>query len=254
MSIVQKSIPFPPIKLEKIIKYLSYINERPVNITELKNNKIDFGRGRGDITRFLVQIELVDVENSKVKLTDRGRTLLKFVRDDRPTFLFKILFNNYMIDKVLTYRVLIDTIRELQSSNINELYSIANSRLRELSPSLWINKVAYRSLISLATDLEVIERRGESLTYVGQVTKIRELVTKCVFSRGRVRYLDIDKLCNILELDDRELLCNILNNCIVPVKSPSAVKIYRVRDIEAVVEKVSKLSVDLVMKFSSPER
>ncbi len=253
MSIVQKSIPFPPIRLEKIVNYLLYVKDRLVNTQELKDCKIDFGRGRGDITRFLHQIGIVEFENNKIKLSNIGKTLTMFLKDDKPSIMFKILFNNYMIDKVLTYRVLINTLKEVGKIDIENLYLILNDKLRNISPSLWINKVAYRSLIMLAQDLEVIEKRSNMLIYVGHCDKVRTIVELCTLSHSNIVYVDLGKLCDLLGFHDKDLLIRIIEEYLIKVRSPSAVELFRVRDLGGLVTRLCSITVLDVMKFSSPE-
>ncbi len=254
MSIVQRSIPFPPIRLQKIIKYLTYISDKTVSISELKDNKIDFGRGRGDITRFLTQIEIVYIENSKVKLTGSGKILRRFIIDSKPTLIFKILFHNYIMDRILTYNILIHTLERFNKTSLEDLFHIVNEELKTISPSIWMNKVAYRSLISIASDLEVLERHSSTITYIGHTYRVRSIIELCITSKSDIMYIDISKLSELLGFPDGDMLVKILERQIAPVKAPRTVRIYRVRDIESLVKNICKLTVEEVMKFSSPER
>jgi len=253
VSIVQKSIPFPPIRLEKIVNYLLYIKDRSASVQELKDCKIDFGRGRGDITRFLLQIGIVESEGSRIKLSNIGKIFTLFLKDGKPSIMFKILFNNYMIDRVLTYRVLIETLREFCRADFENLYLAMNENLKKISPSLWINKVAYRSLIMLANDLEILEKRGSTLTYVGHYDKVKTIVNLCIVSHRDVTYLDLDKLCEMLGFLEKNLLLKIVSEFLVKVRSPSAIELFRVRDIEGLICRLCSVTVFEVMKFSSPE-
>ncbi|NPB00213.1 MAG: hypothetical protein GXO10_02465 [Crenarchaeota archaeon] len=253
MSIVQKSIPFPPTRLEKIVNYLLYIKDKPVSVQELKERKVDFGRGRGDITRFLSQIGLIEIENSKVRLSRLGKVLVEFVRDNRPSIMFKILFNNYMIDRVLTYRILIDTLRDIGRARFEDLYTIVNDVLKKTSPSLWINKVAYRSLVTLALDLEIVEKRSNILIYVDHSYRVKSVVELSMFSYDNITYIDIERLQDLLGFPSRDVLLRVLEDRLIKVRSPSAVELYRVRNIEELVGKLCRLTVIEVMKFSSTD-
>ena len=153
-----RSIPFPPIKLDKIVNYIFYIGERGVvGVEELRERGLEIGRGRGDITRFLHWLGIIYVDGgNKVHLTARGRMLLELVTSigvgamHVPLYLF-----------VKPYRVVVD---ELSARG-----SVTMELVRDLTPSL--NTVSRRSLIRLIVDVGVAGENGRELVYLGDPVK-----------------------------------------------------------------------------------
>ncbi len=250
MDIVQKSIPFPPIKLDRILRYLTYVNGRgEVSVEELKRLNIDFGRGRGDITRFLNSIGLIELRNNKVKLTGKGRILSRYCRESNCSTMFKILFNNYLCDRVLSYRVLRDVVEKIKVVDIEELYNKLNLHIRKVVPNAWINKVAYRSLLTIMINLELIERVNKQIVYIGLEEKLRKYVEDSLVKIGQELYLDLKSLSDMLGIDV-DLLRNILRDIVIPIKSPKLdYELVKLRDVESVIQKLVGLRVEDIVKY-----
>jgi hypothetical protein len=70
---VQRSITFPPIKLKRIDEYVLYVARNNASLEELRERGLEIGRGRGDISRFLERLKVVEVVNGVVALTPLGR-------------------------------------------------------------------------------------------------------------------------------------------------------------------------------------
>ena len=160
-----RSIPFPPIKLERIINYIFYIGERGVvRVEELRVKGLEIGRGRGDITRFLQWLGIIRIDgNGEVILSGRGRVLLELAATmgvsamHVPLYLF-----------VKPYRVVVD---ELAAEG-----SLRMDVIRDLTPSL--NTVSRRSLIRLLVDVGVAGERGRELVYLGD--PVRRGIANCL--------------------------------------------------------------------------
>ncbi len=58
---VQRSITFPPIRLRRIDEYVMYIARRNATLNDLRESGLEIGRGKGDITRFLERVKVVEV-------------------------------------------------------------------------------------------------------------------------------------------------------------------------------------------------
>ncbi len=253
VTIIQRSIPFPPIRIEKIITYLKYVYDKDiVNTEELKKNNIDFGRGRGDITRFLNSINIVELEGSKVRLSKIGKILVEIYNNSK--IMFKILLNNYLYDRVIQYRILIDILRENSKIDIETLYRKVNENIKHISPSTWINKVAYRTLINFSIDLEVIKKDGKYLTYLGHRDLINNIMKDFSTKIGDEIYIDIKGLSNKLGIN-HEFLEKYIEQHVEKVKCPNIdFKLIKVKDVDKIIDKICSLRIEHVMKFSSTER
>lgn len=158
MAVVQRSITFPPIKIVKIDEYVTYVAKNRATVVELKE-KIDIGRGRGDITRFLERIGVVEAKDYVV-LTELGRELVS-TREAIGNAVYHALF----YQRVPQYRLLIEAAREGAATQ-DQLHQATNRRLSEISPTAWLNTVAFKTLLHMAENLEAIEKRDGRYIYL----------------------------------------------------------------------------------------
>ncbi|MGC8973940.1 MAG: hypothetical protein ACP5KY_07010 [Thermoproteus sp.] len=160
---VQRSIPFPPIRLDRLVKYLQAVVQRgSISLEELKKEGLDFGKGRGDITRFLERLGLVTVSGKNVAPTKLAYEVLSIYRSIGPA-VFHPLFNSALPQ----YRLFAELIESMRTATPEELHGALNKRLSEITPSGWINNVAFKSLLAIAVDIGVVKKEGRYVVYVG---------------------------------------------------------------------------------------
>jgi hypothetical protein len=150
---VQRSITFPPIKLKRIDEYVLYVARNNASLEELRERGLEIGRGRGDISRFLERLKVVEVVNGVVALTPLGRALVS-LRELLGPAVYHALF--YQV--VPQYRLLIDAVRDAGNIGIEELHVAVNDRLSKISPTAWLNRVAFKTLLQIAEDLGAVKR------------------------------------------------------------------------------------------------
>jgi hypothetical protein len=157
---VQRSIPIPRISLDRLIKYVVRVGEEPgVGIGTLRGEGLDFGKGRGDITRFFQVVGIVEVDQGSVRLTPLGMRLLEAFNND--VRMGMLLMHIILYRELPQYSILVDTVSERGELSTEELYAEVNRRIRELSPTAWVNEVAFKALLGLSSDLGIIEVRGD---------------------------------------------------------------------------------------------
>lgn len=160
---LQRSIPFPPIRLERIVRYLQFLVQRgSVGIDELKNEGLDFGKGKGDITRFLERLGLVVVSEKMAAPTKLTYELLSVYNLIGPA-----AFHPMLRLALTQYRILAELIEERRVVSQDELHEALNKKLSEISPSGWVNNVAFKSLVAMAIDVGLVKKDGKFLVYVG---------------------------------------------------------------------------------------
>ena len=243
---IQRSIPIPRIGLEKLMNYIIAVGEDPgIECRELRDRGLDIGKGRGDITRFFQRIGIVEVNGDcSIRLTNVGNTLYRAL--NRDVGLFKMLFHLVLYRELPHYRLLINTISEEGPMGIDELHKSINQRMRELSPTAWLNEVAFKALIGLATDLGVVDvTNGEvGIRYTASVS---ECIRRAVVTIGSQRVLRIDELSNCIRqllgnIDIRQALVNGLDGCVEPIIAPGPMgpksTYFRVLDEDCVVRQV----------------
>ncbi|KUO80951.1 MAG: hypothetical protein AT714_03245 [Vulcanisaeta sp. OSP_8] len=226
MLTIQRSIPIPRIGLNKLINYIVFVGENPgINCSAIRDRGLDIGKGRGDITRFFQRIGIVSVDNEcNVKLTDIGNTLFKTLNNDLA--LAKTLMHLILYSELPHYRLLIDVISENGTVSVDELHEKINQRMRELSPTAWLNDVAYKALIGLAADLDVIEVVGNRVS-IKYVASVSECIRRSIVILGGQRILRFDDLSNCLRQVFRNLdntsLINGIGDCVEPIMAPNPV-------------------------------
>ncbi len=162
---MQRSITFPPIKLKKIDDYMLYVAKNKARVVELKEKMLDFGRGRGDITRFLERIGVIEV-GEFVEFTNLGREVVS-LRESLGTAVYHAL----LYQRVPQYKLLIDVLKERDLAR-DVLYELVNKRLAELSPTAWVNRVAFRALLQIGEDLRTVKRNNGVYSYLEDCVEI----------------------------------------------------------------------------------
>ncbi|MGC9049765.1 hypothetical protein [Pyrobaculum sp.] len=150
---VQRSITFPPIRLRRIDEYVAYVAKHTPTLDELREVGLEIGRGRGDITRFLERIKVVEVSNGRAALTALGRQLVS-LREILGVAVYHALF----FQRVPQYRLLVEVLADLNEGDFDGLHKAVNDRLSGISPSAWLNKVAFKTILQIAEDVGAVER------------------------------------------------------------------------------------------------
>ena len=187
---IQRSITFPPIRLKRIDEYLMYVARRSATLSDLRENGLEIGRGKGDITRFLERLKVVEVVNGVVTLTTLGKTLVS-LRE----WLGHAVYHPLLYQRVPQYRLLIDTVRE-RDFGVEELHMTVNDRLSKISPTAWLNKVAFKTLLQIAEDLGAVDKQNGVYTFLGDplVKAVAEYHMKYGIKIGQSFYIARDKV------------------------------------------------------------
>ncbi|GAB6944616.1 hypothetical protein [Vulcanisaeta sp. JCM 14467] len=221
---IQRSIPIPRISLEKLINYMLTVGENPgIDCSTIKERGLDIGKGRGDITRFFQRIGIVEVYGDcNIRLTDAGNALYRAL--NRDVALSKMLFHLILYRELPHYRLLINTISEEGPVSITELHKLINQRMRELSPTAWLNEVAFKALIGLAVDLGVVEVVNGEVN-IRYAASISECIRRAIAPIGNQKVLRLDDLSTCIkqllgDIDIRQSLINNLDGCVEPIIAP----------------------------------
>ncbi|MGC8606031.1 MAG: hypothetical protein ACP5GZ_01255 [Vulcanisaeta sp.] len=221
---IQRSIPIPRIGLEKLVNYILAIGENPgINCAAIKDKGLDIGKGRGDITRFFQRIGIIEVYgNCNIKLTNIGNVVYRALNEDLT--LAKMLLHLILYRELPHYRLLIDLISDNRSISVSELHELINQKMRELSPTAWLNEVAFKAIIGLATDLEVVnvENGRIGIKYTASVS---ECIKGSMVTLNTQKILRLDNLNDCLKrllrnIDIKPLLINNLDSCVEPIVAP----------------------------------
>ncbi|WP_054854213.1 hypothetical protein [Vulcanisaeta distributa] len=226
---IQRSIPIPRISLEKLINYILSIGENPgIDCSTLKDRGgLDIGKGRGDITRFFQRIGgVVEVYGGdcNIRLTDTGNMLYRAL--NRDLTLSKMLFHLILYRELPHYRLLINLISEEGPTSVTELHRLINQKMRELSPTAWLNEVAFKAIIGLAVDLGVVEITNGGEVSIRYTASISECIRKAMAPIGSQKVLRLDDLDNCIKqllggvLDIKQPLINNLDGCVEPIIAP----------------------------------
>jgi len=247
MQSVIRSIPIPRISLSRILRYIEYLCEKgEVKCIDLKNHGLDFGRGVGDITRFLRNIGVVQVENDLAKLSSREICSLL-----RSKILVKVYMHNLLYERLLQYRLIFDIVRRHGSVRLEELHVKVNEELSKICPNAWINNVAFKTLIGFLEDLDLACRKGNVVVYTGKVfSQVERCIEESSRSLGETKILDVTLLAECLDIDAK-ILEDLLSGLLVDYKAPG--RTYKKIDVN--VDIVSTLlSRGLMMRTSSTDK
>ncbi len=188
---VQRSITFPPIKLKRIDDYVLYVARNNSSLEELRERGLDIGRGKGDITRFLERLKMVEVVNGVVTLTPLGRALVS-LREVLGPAVYHALF----YQEVPQYKLLVDVTRDAGNIGVEELYAVVNDRLSKISPTAWLNRVAFKTLLQIAEELGAVKRLNGLYSFLGDpVAKaVLEYYAKHGVRIGQSFYIQRDRV------------------------------------------------------------
>jgi len=196
---VQRSIPIPRISLERLVKYIIRVGEEPgIDVVKLRMEGLDFGKGRGDITRFFQALGIIDVSNGGVRLTPLGERLFTALGSD--VRIGKLFLHMVLYRELPQYAILVNTVSELAEVRLKELHAEINRRIRKLSPTAWINEVAFKALLGLSSDLGILEVRGDVVrpNNLGFAECVRRY-SEDVGGRSMIRVKDLEEcLSNLL--------------------------------------------------------
>lgn len=189
--VVQRSVTFPPIKLKRIDEYIKFVATRQPTPSELREVGIEIGRGRGDITRFLERLGVVEQAQGRVALTPLGRHLAS-LREALGVAVYHALF----FQRLPQYRVMVEAVAEGREGDLETLFKTVNTKLSAISPSVWINKVAFKTLIQIGEDVGVLEKQGSLYRYLGDPVEraLVEYHEKSGVKIGYYYYVPADKL------------------------------------------------------------
>ncbi|GEM_PF-576144 len=254
----QRSIPIPRVKIDRLIKYLIYLSERgEVSVKELKDSNLDFGRGRGDITRFYKMIQLVEIHEDKVRLTRSGKTLCRYLSTN--TLLGYNMFHKILYNKIIPYRLMIDLVCKYGSMSEHELYLMVNEELSKISPSSWINNVAYKTLLGLALDLKVVERRGKEVL-CNVASNYEEIFRKCLLDASvdmSGRYvISISEFLKCIESEGLRIPVENIQNLasieplITPKLSSNNVEYVIINDLDLFIRELLRILEDISDRLS----
>ncbi len=144
---VQRSITFPPIKLKRIDEYVLYVARNNASLEELRERGLEIGRGRGDISRFLERLKVVEVVNGVVALTPLGRALVSLRELLGPAVYHALFYQG-----VPQYRLLIDAVRDAGNIGVEELHVAVNDRLSKILPTAVAQQGGVKTLLQKAED------------------------------------------------------------------------------------------------------
>lgn len=222
---LQRSIPFPPIRLERLVKYLQLVSQRGSSpLEDLRSEGLDFGKGKGDITRFLERLGLVKTSDKSASLTEAAYELLTLYHSLGPA-----IFHALFYISLVQYKILADILAERKALGLDELYEELNKRIAEISPSSWVNHVAFKSLIAIAQDVGLVEKRGGQVEYRGNPLRkalsetlggislggkvysdgVPGWLTQCSKAQGPLGVVQIDLECAERSLEEH--LANLLS-------------------------------------------
>ncbi len=246
MQSIVRSIPLPRTSITRIVKYIEHLcKQGEAKCSEIKSLSLDFGRGIGDITRFLRNLNIIRVEGDTVKLEDRD--LCKAISS--PIFA-KIILHRLFYERLVQYRLIFDLVQQHKSIKLDELQLRLNEELSRLCPNAWVNSVAFKTLIGFLEDLELVSKRGALVVYTGKLLdKIRLCIEKSHRKIGATELIDLNELASCLEMD-RDLLEELLGKVLVNYKAPGGKYKRAVIDINSA---VNILALSWVTRTSSTE-
>ncbi len=243
---IQRSIPIPRISLEKLINYILTVGENPgINCSVMRDKGLDIGKGRGDITRFFQRIGIVEVYGDcNIRLTDTGNALYRAL--NRDMVLARMLLHLVLYRELPHYRLLINLISEEGGLGIAELHKLINQKIRELSPTAWLNEVAFKAIIGLATDLGVVEVVNGRVN-IKYAASVSECIRRAMAPIGNQKVLRLDNLNTCIrqllgDIDIGQSLINNLDGCVEPIIAPGPLgprsTYFRVLDEDCVIKQV----------------
>ncbi len=227
---VARSIPFPRIPITRIVEYVNMVAmSNGIDVERLKEAGLDIGRGRGDITRFLEKIGVVEERGRKVYLTAVGKKLQSFLAAIGPPVLHR-----YMVAKVPLYGIAVELLSRRGSLPLEEFYHELNRELASVSPSAWLNRVAFRALLGMMRDTGYAQVGNGRVAALGDplVATVRKCVEEKGISIGGEPYVSAWDLRQCLYMDPPP-------RCYVEVEAPATVRLLRV-DVRCAADAVAE--------------
>ncbi len=223
---ITRSIPFPRIHISRIVEYINLVAaSNGIDVETLKERRTDIGKGKGDITRFLEKLGVVAVKDGKVYPTDVGRRLQSLLAAVGPPVLHR-----YMLARVPLYSMAVDILNRRGSLAVEEYYDEINRELSSVSPTAWINRVAFRALLGMMGDVGFAHVRNGRVMALGDplVANVRRCVEERGVKIGGETYVSLWDLRQCLYFDPPQ-------RCYAEVEAPATIKLLRV-DVECAAE------------------
>ncbi|MEM1662590.1 MAG: hypothetical protein QXY12_02175 [Pyrobaculum sp.] len=211
---VQRSVTFPPIRLKRIDDYVLYVAKNSPSVNQLREIGLEIGRGRGDITRFLERIGVVETGGGVVSLTKLGGRLVS-LREELGLAVYHALFYK----RVPQYMYLVDSLKEAIEIKQEELYNYVNEKISKISPTAWVNRVAFKTLSHIAEELGVVEKLNSLLRYRGDPVEasIEAYYREHGVKIGQFFYVSLDKVIveQCAKFEQPQSLYKIEIDCVV---------------------------------------
>jgi len=210
---VQRSIPFPRVSLNKLLAYIEAVGDNyGLRKGDVRNKNLDIGKGKGDITRFFLRIGIVEENGEAIELTQHGWAIYNSIKMGAGA---KQL-HSYLMNALPQYKLLIDVLLKNGSINEDELFNLLNEEIRRLSPSSWINKVAFKALLGLLIDAHIVVKVGKVINYTNgdMVTRIKTCIDTNKVKLGDYYLLSINKLskCIGMQINVNDIKVGTISN------------------------------------------
>ncbi len=224
----QRSIPFPRIRIDKLVDYLKSVAEGRLSVDELKERGLDFGKGKGDLTRFFERLGVVKVDDGYVELTDIGHRLVELLDVKGAFAIHELLLSN-----IPQYEALVKVLKALGRAGEDELMAKVNDEVKRQYPSTWVNKVALRAMLGILKDLGIVAKKGGEYVYLGGVEagSVNECLNRLSVTMGGEYLVSLVELSNCL---GRQIDASALSNCGHLITSPGDI-LLKYRDPACVV-------------------
>ncbi len=241
---IQRSIPIPRVKLERLIAYILYLGDTgEAAPDELKRLKLDFGRGKGDITRFFERLGIVGCSNGRVRLTEVGVSIYNAFKTD--VVRGRALLHVLLYGELPHYKALIDIVYEKRVVDIGELKMLINEELKKYSPTAWINDVAFKTVLGMAVDLEAIEIEGNIVRarFAIPIEKCINEAIADIHGRRVLKVAELEKCLSkfYINIDVNKLL-TLIGNCVEKLNAPGpyTINYVIVRDRECLIKGLTR--------------
>ncbi|GGP21102.1 hypothetical protein GCM10007981_11550 [Thermocladium modestius] len=177
---VQRSVPFPRVSLGKLLAYIEALggNYGVLTRDEIRERGLDIGKGKGDITRFFLRIELVREGKDGIELTQHGWMIYDAIRMGEGA---KQL-HSYLASMLPQYKLLMDILMSRGPLDEDSLFNELNEEIRKISPSSWVNKVAFKALLGLLIDAHLAVKTGRMVRYINGDPAVR--INACIDSNA----------------------------------------------------------------------
>jgi len=222
---LQRSIPFPRISVGRLINYLKFVVEMgSVSVGELKERRLDFGKGRGDITRFLERLGIIVVNDNNVTCADPClRLVVLYASIGNP------VVHAMLMKRVFQYKLMVKIAEEMGEGSLEDLYNRLSEEVEKISPSTWVNNVAFKTLIGFAKDVGAIDVKNGVFKYLGD--PLRNSIVSCLSDRSAVV-----RGVNVAARGELDSCLGYKTECCREIPSPG--RNYCVIDLDCVVEEI----------------